>query len=791
MAAKNLGTLTVDLVAKVGGFVKGMNQAERASDAWRKKVERNLNAVRSTVNTTALAAAAAATVAAAAIATLTIKGLNAVDAQAKLARSLDTSYDSLTALKLAAEFSGLDNLEGSITRLNRRLGAAEFGGGAAAKAVKQLNLDLKELSSLDAAERVARISDAIVEGGFSAQRAARFAQDLGFEQKEAAQFFMQGGDAIRAYTEKVEAFGLSLSAIDTAKVEMANDAMADLTLGMQGVRQQLAFRLAPLIKQVSEDILAMTKDAGGLGNVVAEGVDKAVESLAFAANAFDGFGRVLTLVWSGGAVAISEFIIGLLNIPKAIAEVAQKIPMFGDLLSGPIEGLETTISAFTASAVENRKKLNDALNEPLRGEKILNYYEKAKANADAAADGVSDLTNGITTFGDEADKASPKIDKIAQELSALERAAKVWGMSADEVKIYDLRVLGATETQLAYADSLLETVAGLEANKKEQESYLKLVQDLRTDEEKLTDQFRERIAVLDAVAESASITADEYERMAGLAADAAFSDAPSFAGIAPEIGGVSGENAKIDKAEEELALWYERQLGMLEEFRAKESDLNSQWDDQELALKQQHEERLADIEEARKQVQVKANMQLFGALTGATKAFFGEQSTLYKAAFAMEKSYAIAKALMNVPQSYSDAYAAVVGIPIVGPVLAPIAGGVAAAAQVAQAGAIGNINMKGMAHSGIDSVPETGTWLLEKGERVTTAETSAKLDRKLDNMNKGSDGVVVNLYEDREKAGRVERAEDGSMSVFVDSIFGEGEAYQAISAKFGLQGVGI
>lgn len=39
-----------------------------------------------------------------------------------------------------------------------------------------------------------------------------------------------------------------------------------------------------------------------------------------------------------------------------------------------------------------------------------------------------------------------------------------------------------------------------------------------------------------------------------------------------------------------------------------------------------------------------------------------------------------------------------------------------------------------MAHDGIDSVPQTGTWLLQKGERVTTASTSAKLDATLDRV---------------------------------------------------------
>ncbi|MNF97474.1 hypothetical protein D3C84_803030 [compost metagenome] len=38
------------------------------------------------------------------------------------------------------------------------------------------------------------------------------------------------------------------------------------------------------------------------------------------------------------------------------------------------------------------------------------------------------------------------------------------------------------------------------------------------------------------------------------------------------------------------------------------------------------------------------------------------------------------------------------------------------------------------------SIPEDGTWNLKKGERVTTAETSAKLDDTLDRVRTGMAG---------------------------------------------------
>lgn len=78
-----------------------------------------------------------------------------------------------------------------------------------------------------------------------------------------------------------------------------------------------------------------------------------------------------------------------------------------------------------------------------------------------------------------------------------------------------------------------------------------------------------------------------------------------------------------------------------------------------------------------------------------------------------------------------NAYAATAGIPIIGPAAAPAAMATAMAVTGPLASAVGMTALAGMAHDGIDSVPEDGSWFLQKGERVTTAQTSAKLDAML------------------------------------------------------------
>jgi len=97
-------------------------------------------------------------------------------------------------------------------------------------------------------------------------------------------------------------------------------------------------------------------------------------------------------------------------------------------------------------------------------------------------------------------------------------------------------------------------------------------------------------------------------------------------------------------------------------------------------------------------------------------------------------------------QAQLAAYASTAAIPVAGPAMAPFAAATAAAFTEPMVAAIGAYSLAGMAHDGIDKIPETGTWLLKKGERVTTAGTSAKLDATLDLVRQqraASSGSVV------------------------------------------------
>ncbi|VED90341.1 prophage tail length tape measure [Klebsiella pneumoniae] len=172
--------------------------------------------------------------------------------------------------------------------------------------------------------------------------------------------------------------------------------------------------------------------------------------------------------------------------------------------------------------------------------------------------------------------------------------------------------------------------------------------------------------------------------------------------------GQLGELRKVDDAQKEQEKWYQNQLDLLEQNRQARSDLNEEWDARELELKRKHQDEMNRLDEARNQLMLSSVVDGLGSMVEMTRTAFGEQSDIYKAAFAVQKAAAIAQSIIAIQQ----------GIAMAAANPFPYNLGAMASVAASTAGIVSNIAAVGMAHDGIDAVPETGTWLLQKGERV-------------------------------------------------------------------------
>lgn len=167
---------------------------------------------------------------------------------------------------------------------------------------------------------------------------------------------------------------------------------------------------------------------------------------------------------------------------------------------------------------------------------------------------------------------------------------------------------------------------------------------------------------------------------------------------------------------------------------------------------------------SRYDMMMSSGQQILGSVTSSLKATLGEHSKAYRYMFAIEKGVNIARSLMAI--NTGIAMAAANPFPMNLGAMVSVAS--ATASIVSDLMAIKN--PVGQAHDGIMSVPESGTWNLQKGERVLPEYTAKRLDRTLDDVSKkGNGGGNVNIVFENHTSATISQApsKDGEMRFII------------------------
>ncbi|EMH4927492.1 phage tail tape measure protein [Serratia ureilytica] len=265
---------------------------------------------------------------------------------------------------------------------------------------------------------------------------------------------------------------------------------------------------------------------------------------------------------------------------------------------------------------------------------------------------------------------------------------------------------------------------------KTQEAFKNLQAELLTPEEALLEKTRERIKLL----KQAAPATDEYRKAMDKISRATIDDAPRFDGIDASVGGASGELLKVAQADKDLDKWHQEQIDRQKSLLDEKLINEQTYADRVAEINATNAERLKDIQAG----YTSASLGMFGDLAGQSAALLqgiGQEGTAaYRMLFVASKAAAIAQAIINTELAATKAMAEgglIFGMP---------AATMIRAAGYASVALIAGQTLAGMAHDGIDRVPETGTWLLQKGERVVTSSTSAKLDQTLEKVQQNRQG---------------------------------------------------
>jgi hypothetical protein len=255
-----------------------------------------------------IALAAVGAAAAAAGVAMVRSGLANIDAQAKLAQSMRTTVESIQTLAQAGELAGVSmgQIEQATQRLTTRLSEAAGGSGAAAGALRRLNLTAAELQALPLDQRIVAIQDALARYVPEAERAA-VASDL-FGDRAALAFLRIDSATLRDAARDVQDFGVAVSAADAAQVERTGDAIARLSLIWTGLVNRLTVAVAPALETIATKLADMARATGPIG--------QAITAL------FDNLGRLATYAATFAAVMAGRWVAAMAAAAFSVSSVA-------------------------------------------------------------------------------------------------------------------------------------------------------------------------------------------------------------------------------------------------------------------------------------------------------------------------------------------------------------------------------------------------------------------------------------------------------------------------------------
>jgi hypothetical protein len=349
--------------------------------------------------------------------------MDAIDAQAKLAKQLGTTSSSMATLSRAAELLGVDQskVAGSAKALDVNLSKAAQGTGEQATALAALGMSAKDLIGLPLDQKILKINNAIRANVPATEQAATAAALFGSRNAKAMLSFDNATMAEAARQAAI--FGTNLSDIDAAKVEQANDAMGTFGLAAKGITQQVAVQFAPLLEAVGNQFLLAAEEAGGFGTVAAKAFNMAIDAAAFAVNAVDGVKRVFEITADTIIIAISSAMAEVARIVADILKDLSRIP--GIDFSDTISSINDFANLSDSVAGEAWKNINETLNKPLAGEMFKKFVADAQEASTKAAESAVKARQAFDMGSNDAPPTSP----ASEDKEAKETARKMEALS--------------------------------------------------------------------------------------------------------------------------------------------------------------------------------------------------------------------------------------------------------------------------------------------------------------------------------------------------------------------------
>lgn len=817
-----LGTLTLDLITKIGNFVGPMKSAE-------KQTKLSFDNMRKHVNTYGAMAVASAAAVGAGVLAMANEYANAARELQTFASISNTTTQEFQKMAVGAETMGIssEKLADQLKDFNEKLGEfITIGSGGAVDFFEQIAIKTEgsaegarklalEMQNLSGPQALQLYVDKLEEAGVTQQQMSFYLESMASDTTNLIPLLKDGGKGFEYWADAAERAGVIMDESAIAKAAELRVQMDLLNLQVEGAKNQFIQGLMPALVSISDGMSNATIET----NLMADAGETLGEVFKGVAAVGMGVYAVVKMLSNAIAGLAFDATTAKNNVDLAAqgGSWADKLPgvKLGKALISGAAISKAPNSGVAMAAQDNAKVADDVANS------INRIYNDAVNQSTAAMAKIQGSQAGVTKGSDEwikkqnqaANATNAATDALKKQQEQA-RASISYDYLDDFAKFAEDHKRQMTEIQKAnFGPQESEYLAKAKARYEfEEEMYLRQIteeiNDFKWSEEQKLNYFYETQRII--VNESGKYN-DEIKELKLKALDeqyalelqkARFHAQNVQQAMRDSIKGLSyGVDeifAQATMSPQDYAKWSlendrsnaqanlkNQRVGVEQDIMT--SDAYSTDDERYAALLEAHQEyrdAMAAIDvDYNQQVkdlefqQYESTMQMYGSLlsqagsvwgdmTQIVKDSQGEQSGAYKAMFLMQQMFAIGSALVSTHLAAAQVMA--------DPTALTMAQKAAYSQMIlglgyANVGLITAQTVAGMAHDGIDNIPKEGTWLLDKGERVVDSRTNGDLKNYLKNSSNSSNGDII-INNNGSNNVTATKGSDGKTYVTIDEV---------------------
>ena len=449
MATRSLGTLTLDMILKLGGYEAGLDKAARISEKRMKQIQATASKV-GTVIGAAFVAAGAGLVAFVSAQT------DAIASYQDIAEKIGDTAEAVASLKAATDVSGtsFDTVAAASIKLTSALSKTDDEAKGVGNALKAIGLNIEDFKKLSPVEQIDAVAKALA--GF---------EDGANKTAVAVALFGKSGAELLPFLNDLADGAERQTILTQAQIDAANELQETFAAlkGQAGtLAQTLAADIIPVVLEVVKAFASLIKEVKTVGgdNSIKEFSQSA--ALGFV-NVIEFINRTIqTLNALRGSLQV------VLNDMRVFSNALGFLNPFSSALKG---GTSNQIDSFKA-LLEERNKTLDAANQryanlvdtnfTLVSDSLKKTFAEQKNYVEKVAELPKPKLNFSAVVDKEADKAAKEAKKNADAIQAvidrLNEQNTTFGQTAAQSDIYTLSQLKASESQIALAQSLANSI---------------------------------------------------------------------------------------------------------------------------------------------------------------------------------------------------------------------------------------------------------------------------------------------------------------------------------------------